>query len=459
MAQTVQNVTLSLTLPISCQICLGKVRKPVICCNHHVFCSACIEIWLQKCSQCPTCRVAITPENPCREIIGATNESHVSQSGSVRKHLRRTRVELLMQEYEDEVENLQRENDELRNKNLKLETELKEALRPGPAPVPQTETPEPLDCSVLKETENKLRAAGELYLTVSQDLDKLRDANKTLRSQNVDLIQENVRLRAEVESRSPQKFGRYTVAALEAKIAQYEREMKQLKKALERSDQYIEELEEQASRNQMNPKTQTENPAVTNSSSDLENRESLTEKNESGTFAVPSTPPTPSSALRGLNLNSPVAPGEKKPAFNRLSYLRRLNFDDCGSTSSFTAPPSSEQSSSKTDTRGPSDQTAPPDQTEKVSWRGAEEARMDAAFLDKVSELDFMMAEGEGSRCRTGKVLGTAPTLQSDLTGSESPGEERDGGAEAAESSGETVKRKCPIGLVMSSPSKVSKIK
>lgn len=30
-------------------------------------------------------------------------------------------------------------------------------------------------------------------------------ANKTLRSQNVDLVQENMRLKAEVASRSPQK--------------------------------------------------------------------------------------------------------------------------------------------------------------------------------------------------------------------------------------------------------------
>nr|XP_029513495.1 RING finger protein 219 [Oncorhynchus nerka] len=64
-----------------------------------------------------------------------------------------------------------------------------------------------------------------------------------LRRQTIDLVQENVRLKAEVASRSPQKFGRYTVAALEAKIHQYERDLDHLKKALERSDQYIEELE------------------------------------------------------------------------------------------------------------------------------------------------------------------------------------------------------------------------
>ncbi len=44
------------------------------------------------------------------------------------------------------------------------------------------------------------------------------------------------------------EVGRYTVAALEAKIHQYERDVAQLKRALERSDKYIEELEAQNQR-------------------------------------------------------------------------------------------------------------------------------------------------------------------------------------------------------------------
>lgn len=47
-----------------------QVKKPVICANYHVFCSSCMEMWLKKASQCPTCRVPITTDNPCREIIG-----------------------------------------------------------------------------------------------------------------------------------------------------------------------------------------------------------------------------------------------------------------------------------------------------------------------------------------------------------------------------------------------------
>lgn len=183
------------------------------------------------------------------------------------------------------------------------------------------------------------------------------------------------------------------MAALEAKLAQYERDMRRLKKALERSDEYIEELQEQTSRNPKVPTERDSNP-------EQESEES--------------TPPTPSSALRGLNLNSPAGSGTL--GVPRLPYLRRLSFVGCGRS---TAP-----SSAQTHGSAPG------------LLSSAEELRMDAAFLDKVSELDCMMAEGESSRGGTGVVLRATPE---------------------PESSGGSGKRKCPPGVVMSSPSKVSK--
>lgn len=81
-------------------------------------------MWLKKASQCPSCRVSITPENPCREIIGkeqsnprkthpqsfnypyflplagGTNENYNNDDPSIKKGLRKTRGELLLQEYE-----------------------------------------------------------------------------------------------------------------------------------------------------------------------------------------------------------------------------------------------------------------------------------------------------------------------------------------------------------------------
>ncbi|KAJ8367344.1 hypothetical protein AAFF_G00320670, partial [Aldrovandia affinis] len=182
--QSVQNVTLSLTLPISCQICLGKVREPVICGNCHVFCSFCIELWLNKTSQCPTCRIPITPDNPCRKIIGGTNESESKESRSVKRHLRKTRAELLLREYEDEIEGVEKENDELRRRNANAERRL-EALLLDPS-TPGAESPkmrardrdgeEPRVDALLLEAEwtNKRRAddTGE---KIKLDMEKFKE--------------------------------------------------------------------------------------------------------------------------------------------------------------------------------------------------------------------------------------------------------------------------------------------
>ncbi|XP_004054674.2 ORC ubiquitin ligase 1 isoform X2 [Gorilla gorilla gorilla] len=253
MAQTVQNVTLSLTLPITCHICLGKVRQPVICINNHVFCSICIDLWLKNNSQCPACRVPITPENPCKEIIGGTSESEPMLSHTVRKHLRKTRLELLHKEYEDEIDCLQKEVEELKSKNLGLESQIKTIL--DPLTLVQgnqnedkhlvTDNPSKINPETVAEWKKKLRTANEIYEKVKDDVDKLKEANKKLKLENGGLVRENLRLKAEVDNRSPQKFGRFAVAALQSKVEQYERETNRLKKALERSDKYIEELESQ----------------------------------------------------------------------------------------------------------------------------------------------------------------------------------------------------------------------
>ncbi|XP_035682337.1 uncharacterized protein LOC118419829 isoform X2 [Branchiostoma floridae] len=74
---------------------------------------------------------------------------------------------------------------------------------------------------------------------------KLKEENSILREKNSDLSRMNDQLRLELNKRTPQKYGRYTVATLEAKVAQYEKENAQLQRALERSDKYTEELETQ----------------------------------------------------------------------------------------------------------------------------------------------------------------------------------------------------------------------
>ncbi|XP_060682514.1 ORC ubiquitin ligase 1 isoform X1 [Hemiscyllium ocellatum] len=250
--QNVQNVTLSLTLPISCQICLGKVRQPVICSNNHVFCFMCMQSWLKNSTQCPTCRIPITSENPFKEVLGGTDGTENCDSPSVKRHLRKTRLDLLHREYEEEIESLQKEIEDLRGKNLSLESQLQtvfdaRTLSPSNkgdnqkhSPTEQDSVP---DLISPQEWRAKLKAATEIYEKSKADLDKLKEANRKLRVQNGDLVRENLHLKAEIDSRSPQKFGRFTVAALQSKVEQYEREMNRLKRALERSDKYIEDME------------------------------------------------------------------------------------------------------------------------------------------------------------------------------------------------------------------------
>lgn len=231
----------------------SKARQPVICINNHVFCSICIDLWLKNNSQCPACRVPITPENPCKEIIGGTSESEPMLSHSVRKHLRKTRLELLHKEYEDEIDCLQKEVEELKSKNLSLESQIKTILDPltlmqsnqSEDKPPVADNPSRIDPETVAEWKKKLRTANEIYEKVKDDVDKLKEVNKKLKLENGGLVRENLRLKAAVDNRSPQKLGRFTIAALQSKVEQYERETSRLKKALERSDKYIEELESQ----------------------------------------------------------------------------------------------------------------------------------------------------------------------------------------------------------------------
>ncbi|XP_065149860.1 ORC ubiquitin ligase 1 [Paramisgurnus dabryanus] len=560
MSQQFQNVTLSLTLPISCQICLGKVRQPVICCNNHVFCNSCIKVWLEKNSQCPTCRVAITAENPCREIIGATADGESSESCSFKRRLRRTRGELLFREYEDEIETLVKENEELKSKTLSLEMQLKTALEPTPVLVPQTET-STVDPNVLEESTNKLKAASDLYRKVKQDLDRLKEANKTLRSQNFDLIQENMRLKAEVDSRSPQKFGRYTVAALESKIHQYERDVAQLKRALERSDKYIEELEAQNQRDRPQSEEGTcsgstasggtqngeveritlmrrslSNMEETSVCTDLDRERTELPNNHAcllttsdvgflGGALTPqkdvTVPTTPSSALRSLSLKSPGVCSDRKLVLKPLTYLRRLTFDDCQSSTS-TASVDQNPGPFQANTGAPFIQKTSMNSNKEVScggWMdcgselphldenkekfntslaedptGNSEACMDAAYLDKISELDSMMAEGESSSSQVSRLpLASSSSPLPDFDAAQIPeldfcsnllgdtGTERENGATSpaqvntnnasasegnvafvdfmVEHPGQSTKRKCPTGSSVSSPSKLSKLK
>lgn len=296
------------------------------------------------------------------------------------------------------------------------------------------------------------------------------------------------------------RFGRYTVAALEAKIQQYERDMDHLKRALERSDQYIEELETRVRKFEKRPadsqkacggsraasealtqqqkinmmmrslsdnervsicsnpevecRTFSRNSSVVMSSAEHAGFDQSPSVNQRGVDSVSTSsdflPSTPSSAFRSLTLRSPGV-REKKVAFKPASYLRRLDFDGIpspGKVSSSTENPLNSLDkfpkgfSSNSDTEsgiwGPWQRSKSVDHScagsskesfhegstssrlvadEADRFQKSSEASMDAAFLDKISELDSMMLEGESSSSRGSQLsLASSPAAELDNT-------------------------------------------
>lgn len=171
----------------------------------------------------------------------------------------------------------------------------------------------------------------------------------------------------------------------------------------------------------------------------------------------PLLPSTPSSAFRSLTLKSPGIRSEKKVAFKPLSYQRRLSFEDVaepgnsGIAASTTEnefpslsklpkgwPPGMKEEPPKPvfwedwqrskscdqPCPGPSKAQSPIGATSKnlsdkesVSFHMSSEASMDAAYLDKISELDSMMLDGESSSSRGSHLsLASLPPPDFDVT-------------------------------------------
>lgn len=287
------------------------------------------------------------------------------------------------------------------------------------------------------------------------------------------------------------------MAALEAKIQQYEREMDHLKRALERSDQYIEDLESRLRKAEsrhldvqerhVNSKAETEaltqqqkidmmirslsdiergsiysNPEAeyrtfsktsnflcipTATRRDFSRNVAECIKKDDSERASPDLPTTPSSAFRSLTLRSPGI-RDKKVAFKAGSYLRKLNFEDFPSPDksnvedrvdsldplSKAFPLNPDKGSSKSGVWGPwqsSVSEEPGPSTEKAAggatarlrnekptkFEMSSEASMDAAYLDKISELDSMMLDGESCSSRGSQLsLASTPPSGSDST-------------------------------------------
>ncbi len=67
-----------------------------------------------------------------------------------------------------------KENEDLKSKNLSLEMQLKTAVEPSTDLVPRSET-STVEPSALEESDNKLRAANDLFRKVKQDLERLKE--------------------------------------------------------------------------------------------------------------------------------------------------------------------------------------------------------------------------------------------------------------------------------------------
>lgn len=290
------------------------------------------------------------------------------------------------------------------------------------------------------------------------------------------------------------------MAALEAKIQQYEREVDHLKRALERSDQYIEGLESRLRKSEKKPLNMQEacgsgkaasepltqqqkinmmlrslsdserqlissNPEAEcrtfsrdpglgfRPSVDLkEFNKILTEKQKKDLEGTSPDlfPTTPSSAFRSLTLKSPGI-REKKVAFQPASFLRRLDFEEFPSAGNSTSTMENQFSSldkfpkvlpqgadiqpsncvfwsgwqgskpNENSCPGTSENSSVKGATssnlgddESCSFQTTSEASMDAAYLDKISELDSMMLDGESSSSR-GSQLSLASSSPADL--------------------------------------------
>ena len=103
---------------------IGKVKEPCVCPNLHVFCAFCIDIWLEKTKQCPTCRIPITNETPCKRLLGGNeNLDEVDLLKPTEFSLigtRKARYLNLFQLYEEEIERLNKFIDSLNDEINKL---------------------------------------------------------------------------------------------------------------------------------------------------------------------------------------------------------------------------------------------------------------------------------------------------------------------------------------------------
>ncbi|RNA28035.1 RING finger protein 219-like [Brachionus plicatilis] len=225
------------TLPITCQICFENVKEPCVCSNLHVFCSFCIDIWLEKNNQCPTCHVQIDENNPYKHLVGGIQDFESSLPKTTEfsnPSIRKARYITMFQHYEDEINRLNNLVASLKEEVIKLKETAKNF---DPLNSPQHD--------MIQLLKKKLQYVQISYNEACQENEGLKEQYKNLENENAMLVQDIAHLKASLSEKSSQLGSKIIAENLQSKIQSYEKEIKFLKKSLGKSEKYIASLKTQ----------------------------------------------------------------------------------------------------------------------------------------------------------------------------------------------------------------------
>lgn len=313
-----------------CWICRFQVSDPVTCSNGHLFCRDCVSRWIQpflsvsngvsslngtlldlssssnQKPYCPTCRVALRMED-LKSILGAADGQQFADSSglssklskrSSQRNIRLARFNSLRDSYEAEIEHLLCQVD-------KLEEQLdlcRNGCQEKYSRSVQTEAPHPSTSDIL---ERALKFANDL----KSENEQLRKVNEDLEMAKLNLSRELKLFTEDKNGGTPQKYGKLLISTQQREIEDLKKERNQLKKAMDRQDGYIKELE-----NKLDPKKASvpsvivESQGKTSSSSSeminediSSNHSDMITSQSSASYLANMSLPSP---FRKINLNS-----------------------------------------------------------------------------------------------------------------------------------------------------------
>lgn len=158
--------------------------------------------------------------------------------------LRRARIDLIFKDYEAEIERLQSELDSKSHHQQPSVLNACDELTDCQDRLTHEQADGGIESRQLIDTlKCQLQQATLAQQTTNMQLDAIKQEVEILRNVNTRLERENQRLKVDLANRSPRRFGRLTVVALESKLDAREKEVQQLTRALEKTDEHISSLE------------------------------------------------------------------------------------------------------------------------------------------------------------------------------------------------------------------------